>query len=51
MLIVNNMKFKITTEKGGKIEMELGQEIELVVVDKETELKTKIIISIKEKHG
>lgn len=37
------MKFFIKTEKGSEIEMELGQEIDLSLDDKE------IIISIKEK--
>jgi|TARA_Y100000310_G_C20475020_1_gene711961 hypothetical protein len=34
------MKFKITTEKGTEIEMELGQEIDLTIGDK------KVLISI-----
>jgi len=36
------MKFKITTEKGTQIQMELGQELEIELDDKI------IIISIKE---
>lgn len=43
------MKFQITTEKNTKIEMELGQEIELDLIDTKTKVEKSIIISIKEK--
>ena len=42
-------KFIIKTEKGSEIEMELGQEIVLTLIDKETKEEKRVIISIKEK--
>lgn len=46
------MKFKLTieTENGTKIEnMQLGQEIEIDLIDKNTKVAKSVIISIKEK--
>lgn len=46
------MKFKLTieTEAGTKIEnMQLGQEIEIDLIDKNTKVAKSVIISIKEK--
>ena len=40
------MKFKITTEKGSEIEMELGQEVDLTLEDKKTKVKKNVLISI-----
>ncbi len=40
------MKFKITTPLGSEIEMELGQEIDITLVDKKTKVEKNVSISI-----
>ena len=42
-------KFKITTPNNSTIEMELGQEIALTLIDEKTKVETKVTISIIEK--
>ena len=42
-------KFKITTPQGSEIEMELGQEIALTLIDEKTKVEKDVTISIMEK--